>query len=69
MQGLDLIFYGDSITESWRGTDMNNTGRRSAGIDRVYAAHFSKYRSIVLAIAGENKDDKGRLQAFVTDPV
>ena len=53
MQGLDLIFYGDSITESWRGTDMNNTGERSKGINRVYAAHFSKYRSIVLAIAGE----------------
>ena len=53
MQGLDLVFYGDSITESWRGTEMNHTGKRSEGVDRVYAAHFSKYRSIVLAIAGE----------------
>ncbi len=52
-KGLDLVFYGDSITESWRGTDMNSTGKRSEGVDRVYAAHFSKYRSVVLAIAGE----------------
>lgn len=22
VQGLELIFYGDSITEQWRGTDQ-----------------------------------------------
>ena len=46
------MFYGDSITESWRGTAMGNSGAaRSAGIDGVYDAHFSRYRSIVLAIS------------------
>ena len=52
-QGLDLVFYGDSITESWRGTEMNNTNFKRPGIADVYRAHFAKYRSIVLAIAGE----------------
>ena len=39
-QALDLIFYGDSITEKWRE------------FGAVYKAHFAKYRSIVLAIPG-----------------
>ena len=40
-QALDLVFYGDSITEKWRE------------FSDVYKAHFAKYRSIVLAIPGE----------------
>jgi len=39
-QALDLVFYGDSITEKWRE------------FGDVYRAHFAKYRSIVLAIPG-----------------
>ena len=58
-QGLDVVFYGDSITESWRGTEMNSTrSQRLEAIKRVYDEHFSKYRSIVLAISGACPSDK-----------
>lgn len=55
LQGYELLFYGDSITEEWRGTD---TGRvclgRCDGVPEVFHRHFgSKYRSNVLAIAGK----------------
>ncbi len=51
------MFYGDSITELWRGTEFNSShARQGPEIKRVYEAHFSRFRSIVLAIAGEHGD-------------
>ena len=53
VQGFDLIFYGDSITEDWRGTSGGVPWPIGTGSDKVFQKHFAaKYRAEVLAIAG-----------------
>ena len=64
VQGYDLIFYGDSITEIWRGTscgspfkvtngDIDNTTYVSYDLRAVtYEAFAHKYRTGVMGIAG-----------------
>ena len=52
-QGYELIFYGDSISEDWRGTSGGFPWPIGAGTSKVFQAHFAKYRPEVLAIAGE----------------
>ena len=55
-QGVDLLFYGDSITETWRGTDMGRPCSRCAGVPDVFRKHFaSKYESEVLAVGGARR--------------
>ncbi len=53
LQGVDLIFYGDSIT--WCFTGENPTGVVLAA-DReraaVFQRHFGRYRSKIMAIPG-----------------
>ena len=49
---MDIVFYGDSITEAWRGTDMDKPIPRASGVKDVFASHFAAYKSLVLAIAG-----------------
>lgn len=51
-QGFDLIFYGDSITEDWRGTSGGFPWPIGAGTSDVFQKHFGQYRPEVLAIAG-----------------
>ena len=52
-QGVELLFYGDSITETWRGTDMGRQCSRCAGVPDVFAKHFgTKYAAEVLAVGG-----------------
>jgi hypothetical protein len=47
------VFYGDSITEDWRGTSGGFPWPIGAGSADVFQKYFaSKYRSEVLAIAG-----------------
>ncbi|EIE19806.1 hypothetical protein COCSUDRAFT_58535 [Coccomyxa subellipsoidea C-169] len=39
-QGVDLVFYGDSITESWRGTALGSLTARCAGSPAVFEKYF-----------------------------
>jgi hypothetical protein len=52
MQGYELIFYGDSISEDWRGTSGGFPWPIGAGTSAVFQKFFSQYRAEVLAIAG-----------------
>lgn len=52
-QGFELIFYGDSITEDWRGTSGGVPWPIGSGSADIFQKHFAaKYRAEVLAIAG-----------------
>ncbi|KAK9836010.1 hypothetical protein WJX81_005902 [Elliptochloris bilobata] len=51
--GVDVVFYGDSITETWRGTDMGRGCRRCAGVPAVFQKYFGKYSTAVLAVGGD----------------
>ena len=51
-QGVDVVFYGDSITETWRGTDMGRGCRRCAGVPAVFQHYFGKYSTSVFAVGG-----------------
>ena len=53
VQGFELVFYGDSITEDWRGTSGGLPWPIASGTADVFYKHFgSKYNAEVLAIAG-----------------
>ena len=63
MQGYDVVLYGDSITENWRGTSAGELWKWSNGtldsrftgwnMRAVFEAAFQSYRAGVMAIAGE----------------
>ena len=54
IQGSSLVFYGDSITETWRGTDGGHPCSRCAGVPEVFQEYFSsQYSTTVLAVGGE----------------
>ena len=55
---LDVVFYGDSITEGWRGTQFGHDRDRVQGADKVFASFFSKehggdFDGLALGIAGD----------------
>ena len=53
-QGSSLVFYGDSITETWRGSDGGHPCPRCAGVPEVFQQYFGRqYSSAVLAVGGE----------------
>ena len=53
LQGFELVFYGDSITETWRGTDMGRPCSRCAGVPDIFHKYFgAKYDTEVLAVGG-----------------
>ncbi|CAL5221183.1 g3329 [Coccomyxa viridis] len=53
-KGFELVFYGDSITETWRGTDMGRPCSRCTGVPAIFQKYFgSKYDSEVLAVGGD----------------
>lgn len=51
-QGLDLVFYGDSITESWRGTQLRVAADKFAGIPAIFAKHYGQLKAAAYGIAG-----------------
>ncbi|KAK9797085.1 hypothetical protein WJX73_006137 [Symbiochloris irregularis] len=51
--GVELVFYGDSITESWRGTQFGQIIDRAANIPEVFAKHYGNLKAAVYAIAGD----------------
>ena len=52
MQGLDLVVYGDSITEQFRGTLMGVPMDKFRGIPEVFAKHYGRLKAKVFSIAG-----------------
>jgi hypothetical protein len=51
-QALQLVFYGDSIVESWRGTAHGAGCGRCRGIPEVWDRHFGiPYRAAAFGIA------------------
>lgn len=52
-QGYELIFYGDSITETWTGTDMGRECPRCAGVPEVLEKHFGMYEKGIYAVGGD----------------
>ena len=56
--GFQLLFYGDSIFETFRGTDQCQACRediRSScrGVPAVFSKHYGKWRTGVMAIGGD----------------
>ncbi len=65
VQGYDIVFYGDSISENWRGTSGGlhwklwdgrlDTNFVASDMRAVFLASFGyKYRAGIMAIAGES---------------
>ena len=50
--GIDLLFYGDSLTELWRGTAWGYNSRLGGGIPAVFSRYFGQYRSVVCGSGG-----------------
>lgn len=47
------MFFGDSITESWSGTDLCKPVPRAHGVDAVFRRHFAKWNASVMAVGGD----------------
>ncbi|KAL3147860.1 platelet-activating factor acetyltransferase activity protein [Trebouxia sp. C0010 RCD-2024] len=54
-KGCELVFYGDSITETWRATDGGRACPRSrcAGVPEVFQRYFGHFSTSVLAVGGD----------------
>ena len=48
-----LLLLGDSITEAWLGTSMNEESERARGCPQVLSDKFPDYSPLVLAISGD----------------
>jgi len=53
LQTLDVIFYGDSITESWRGLQVGVPMEKFKGIPEIFAKAYGGVRAAVYSIAGK----------------
>lgn len=51
--GYRLMFFGDSITETWAGTDLCSPCERCQGVPAVFAKHYAKYNAGVMAVGGD----------------
>ena len=52
-QGFEFILYGDSITETWRGTEFAEPIKRAEGGQVAFERYWGDYRTAALAIAGD----------------
>ena len=55
-QGLDLVFYGDSITEAFRGTLMGVPYDKFRDVPEVFAKHYGRLRAHVFSVAGAPRE-------------
>ncbi|BDA51571.1 probable platelet-activating factor acetylhydrolase IB subunit beta [Coccomyxa sp. Obi] len=57
-RGSDVIFYGDSITEEWRGTFLGAPWGPFADVKKVWSEVFASrpYTSLALGIAGDKAE-------------
>lgn len=54
IQALDIAFYGDSIAETWRGTDMGRECARCAGGREIFERFFqTRYNAHIFAVGGK----------------
>lgn len=51
-QGFEFVFYGDSITERWRGTEMDNPAPEGPACVKSFDKNFGDLRTALLAISG-----------------
>lgn len=51
--GLDLLFVGDSITESWRGLEYGQKAIRANGCDKIFKREYGHLKADALGIAGD----------------
>ena len=52
MQTLDVIFYGDSITESWRGLQVGVPVEKFKGIPEIFGKAYGGVRAAAYSISG-----------------
>ncbi|EIE19165.1 SGNH hydrolase [Coccomyxa subellipsoidea C-169] len=53
-QGLDVLMYGDTLVEAWRGTFLGEPSLRAQGCADIFHNQFGlKYRAAALGIAGD----------------
>ena len=55
LQGFELVFYGDSIMETWRGTDLGKPCKRGGCKEApaIFQRHFGDlWRTGVFGVAG-----------------
>jgi beta-glucosidase len=45
-----VVFLGDSITESWRGTNWGQACTRCDGLPQVFSQHFGQHKAVALGI-------------------
>ena len=55
---VDVVFYGDSITEGWRGTEYGRPNPKYGGAKEVFENRFisefgAKYNGLALGISGD----------------
>lgn len=48
-----MIFYGDSITESWNGLDHGFPVARALGVDKIFNATFGSYNARAFGIGSD----------------
>ena len=58
IKDTDVVFYGDSITEGWKGTSYGFDNGRKAGNIQVFESLFStkrggKYEGVAMGISGD----------------
>ena len=49
MQGVQLVFYGDSITKQWRVVEP-----LANGVPEVFTQYFGQYSAAILGVGGES---------------
>ena len=52
LQTLDIIFYGDSITESWRGLQVGVPVDKFKGIPEIFGKAYGGVRAAAYSISG-----------------
>ena len=54
VQHYDVVMYGDTLIEAWRGTILGEPSLRVQGCSEIFHSHFGqKYSTGVYGIAGE----------------
>lgn len=53
---LDIIFYGDSITEAWRGLQVGVPVEKFKGIPEIFAKAYGGVRAAAYSISGDRTE-------------